>query len=73
MTDITKTWPEIPRLMLTPEEAAATLGISRTRIYALMAAGRVESVLVGRSRRVPLAALEEFVARLRDDTATPRR
>lgn len=73
MTDTTATRRDVPRLLLTPEEAAATLGLSRTRIYALMAAGRVESVLVGRSRRVPVAALEEFVAGLRAGDATPHR
>lgn len=57
--------PTVPRLLLAPVEAAAALGISRTRIFALLAGGTIESVQVGRSRRIPVAALEEFVAQLR--------
>lgn len=55
----------IPKLLLTPEEAAAALGISRTRLYAFMAGGVIESVQIGHSRRVPIGALEDYVARLR--------
>lgn len=73
MTDTKNTNTDAGRLLLTPLEAAAVLGISRTRIFALIAAGTVESVQLGRSRRIPVAALEEFVARLRDESATPRR
>lgn len=62
----------VPKLLLTPVEAGGALGISRTRIFALLAAGAIESVQMGRSRRIPVAALEDFVANLRgasDDTA----
>ena len=55
----------VPRLLLTPLEAGAALGISRTRVFALLASGEIESVQLGRSRRIPVAALEEFVGRLR--------
>jgi excisionase family DNA binding protein len=51
-------------LLLTPEEAAGVLRIGRTAVYELMAAGALESVHVGRSRRIPVAAVEAFVARL---------
>ncbi len=70
MTATSDTGFAIPRLLLTPVEAAAAIGISRTRIFALMSSGAVESVRVGRSRRIPVSALEEFVARLRAETAT---
>ena len=50
------------RILLRPEEAAKALGISRSQCYSLLAAGGIPSVLVGRSRRVPVAALEEWVA-----------
>lgn len=70
----TDTNQAVPRLLLTPVEAAAALGISRTRIFALLAAGAIESVQVGRSRRIPVSALEEFVTRLRQQVAdTPCR
>ena len=61
----TNTNEAVPRLLLNPVEAASALGVSRTRIFALLAAGAIESVQVGRSRRIPVSALEDFVARLR--------
>lgn len=70
----TNTERAVPRLLLTPVEAAAALGVSRTRIFALLATGAIESVQVGRSRRIPVSALEEFVTRLRQQVAdTPCR
>jgi excisionase family DNA binding protein len=53
------------KLLHTATEAADALGISRSRIYELMAAGELEYVKLGRSRRIPADALETFVARLR--------
>jgi excisionase family DNA binding protein len=53
------------KLLLRPEEAAEVLGVGRTKVYELMAAGELESVQVGRSRRLPTAAVEAFVAGLR--------
>ena len=59
------THPERPRLLLTVEEAADRLGIGRTLAYALVKSGEVESVQIGRLRRVPADALDAFLARLR--------
>lgn len=53
------------RLVLTIEEAAERLGIGRTLMYALVSAGEVESVRIGRLRRVPTDALDAYVMRLR--------
>lgn len=53
------------RLVLTVEEAADRLGIGRTLMYALVSAGEVESVRIGRLRRVPTDALDDYVLRLR--------
>ena len=55
------------RLLLKPEEAAEVLGIGRSTLYELLAAGHIESVQIGRSRRIPMAALDEYVQRLRSD------
>jgi len=52
-------------LLLRVEDAAARLGIARTLMYRLVLSGEIESVHVGRLRRVPVAALAEFVERLR--------
>ncbi len=51
-------------VLLTPEQAAHSLGIGRTAVYALMRKGQLPSVKLGRSRRVPYAALVSFVDRL---------
>lgn len=52
-------------LLYKPEAAAEVLGIGRSKIFELIAAGQIETVQIGRSRRVPAQALEEYVARLR--------
>jgi excisionase family DNA binding protein len=52
------------QLLFTPEQAATKLATGRTTVYALMASGELRSVKIGRSRRVPVAALEEYVGRL---------
>ncbi len=58
----------LPRLLLTPEEAARALGIGRTKLYELLATAKLPSVRIGGSRRVSVDALTEFVHRL---TPTP--
>lgn len=56
--------PRDGRLLITPEEAARRLSIGRTALYGLLATGCLESVRVGRSRRIRVAALEAFVEEL---------
>lgn len=60
---------EAPVLLLRIEEAAARLRIARTLMYQLVGTGEVESVRVGRLRRIPVACLEEYVERLRASQA----
>jgi len=57
------------KLLLTTVEAGRLLGISRSKVYELMAANEIESIHVGRQRRIPVDALQEYVARLRADLA----
>jgi excisionase family DNA binding protein len=52
------------RGLLRVEEAADWLGLSRTKAYELVYRGSLPSVTIGRSRRVPVAALQAFVERL---------
>jgi excisionase family DNA binding protein len=52
------------RVMLTVEEAAKQLRIGRTSAYRLVRTGELESVLIGRLRRVPAAAVHEYAKRL---------
>ncbi len=51
-------------LLLTPEEAAVVLRIGRTTVYALMKAGDLRPVHIGRSCRLSRAELERYVHRL---------
>ncbi len=52
------------RLLYRPEDAAQVLGIGRSKVFELMAAGQLRSVQLGRSRRIPESALRDFVAEL---------
>jgi excisionase family DNA binding protein len=58
---------DMEKLLLTPEEAAAALGICRSKLYELLQAGVIESVHIGTSRRIPVAAMVEYVERLRQE------
>jgi excisionase family DNA binding protein len=49
-------------MLFTAEEAAELLGVGRTTIYNLFNTGELLSVKIGRSRRVPRTALEQYVA-----------
>jgi excisionase family DNA binding protein len=54
----------ISDLLLKPEAAAQALNIGRSKIYQLMEAGEIESVKIGRSRRISVKALEAFTEKL---------
>lgn len=49
------------KLLYRPAEAAELLGVGRSKVYALLAAGAIPSVRVGKSVRVPAAALRRWV------------
>ncbi|MBC7761551.1 MAG: excisionase family DNA-binding protein [Candidatus Saccharibacteria bacterium] len=59
---------EAPPLLLCVEEAARRLSIARTSMFRLVGSGEVESVCVGRLRRIPVQCLEDYVSRLRLET-----
>lgn len=48
------------QLLITVEEAAKRLSIGRSHMYALMGQGQILSVKLGRNRRIPVKALEEY-------------
>ncbi len=52
-------------LLYKPEEAAKELRIGRSKMFELITSGDIETVQIGRSRRVPAVALEDYVDRLR--------
>ena len=53
------------RIVYTVEEVAERLGVGRTLVYALVRSGDIESISIGRLRRIPCDALDDFVARMR--------
>ena len=49
------------RLLLKISDVQEATGLGRTRIYELVRSGDLRAVHIGKSIRVPVAALEEFV------------
>ena len=54
---------EVAKVLLTIEEAADLLSLGLSSVYALVLNKQLRSIKVGRSRRVPLIALHQFVER----------
>jgi excisionase family DNA binding protein len=54
----------VEKLLLSPEEAAEALGVGRSRVYDLIRTRQLLSVRIGKSRRVPVAAVHAYVERL---------
>lgn len=52
-------------LLYTIKEAAEALRISRTKLYELMDADEIESIHIGRGRKIPADALRTYINRLR--------
>jgi excisionase family DNA binding protein len=57
------------RLVVTPEEAAEVLKVSRSRIYELIRKGEIASVKLGRVRRIRVEKLREYLDRLEAEQA----
>lgn len=49
------------KLLLTPVEAAQTLGIGRSKLYELLQSGRLPSVRIGACRRISADSIHRFV------------
>ncbi len=49
------------KLALRPQQAAEAIGVSRAKLYELLAAGVVKSVRIGGVRLVPVAELQRLV------------
>jgi excisionase family DNA binding protein len=56
----------VDKLLLTPMVAAEALGIGRSKLYELLATGRLPSVRLDGCRRIATADLAELVDRLHD-------
>jgi excisionase family DNA binding protein len=60
---------EMEKLLLSPEEAAEVLGVTRSTIYDLMRMRILASVKIGRRRLVPVKACHEMVDRMVEESA----
>lgn len=49
------------RVLLSIPEVALRLGLGRSLVYTLVMKGEIDSIKIGRARRIPIAALERFV------------
>lgn len=58
------------RRVLNVAEAAAVLGIGRSKLYELIAAGEIRTIHIGRLCKVPVESIDEFLAAC---SSTPRR
>ena len=58
-------------LLYTIPEAATALRISRTKLYELLDSGDVESVYIGRSRKIPAEGLRIYIDNLRARNSRP--
>src|SRR5712692_11530615 len=49
-------------LLLKAEDVAKLLGLGRSKVFAMLAIGELPVIRIGRSVRVPRAALEDWIA-----------
>ena len=54
-------------ILVSVEEAAHRLSMSQSKVYDLVLSGQIESIKVGRSRRVLVAGIDDFINRLRTE------
>ena len=52
------------RLLLTAEEVAEVLNVGRCKVYDLIRNGEIESIKIGRLRRIPVDNVRKFADRL---------
>jgi excisionase family DNA binding protein len=57
-------------ILLKVPEAAHRLGINRAALYGLIRTRRLQSITIGRARRIPTTAITDFLA---DPTGETRR
>jgi excisionase family DNA binding protein len=56
-------------ILVSVADAARMLSIGRTAAWELVRKRKIKSVKIGRTRRLPIAAIEEYVQRLMDEDA----
>ena len=58
------------KLLLNTHEVAQILGVGRNRVYELIYSGQLVSAKIGRTRRIPVAAVRAYVDSLCTDLAS---
>lgn len=48
--------------LMRPGEAAVALGIGRSKVYELISVGEIPTVRIGRSVRIPVAELHQWIS-----------
>ena len=56
-------------ILVSVAEVARMLSIGRTAAWELVRKQKIKSVKIGRTRRVPIVAIQEYVQRLMDEAA----
>ena len=59
------------KMAYTIEEASDLLSLSRAQIYRLIDRGEIETIKIGKARRVTVRQLEAFLQRLEQQSGTP--
>lgn len=52
------------KLLYTVPETAEMLGLGKSKVWELVMAGEIDSILIGRARRVNRAAIDSFIEEL---------
>ena len=65
MTDIANRPSGPGQLLYSVEEAAGLIGIGRTFMFHLLATGEIDSLKIGRRRKIPHDAIDGYIERLR--------
>lgn len=56
---------ESARRLFTTDETAHRINVGQTKMFELIRTGEIESVKIGRARRIPAEAVEAYIQRLR--------
>jgi excisionase family DNA binding protein len=74
MHEETSTTQDAEALLVSPSEAMRLLGVSNSTLYILMRSGELDSINIRRARRIPRAAISDYIERkLRENPANRRR
>ena len=65
-----RTNEDVKRL-ITVEEFAARVSICRANVFNRLRTGEIESVKIGRSRRIPAEEVDRYIERLRRQQGAP--